>query len=156
MKRLLLLTTFVLAVFPSALAQRWAFKGTVVKMEMTECIAQHGFMAAMSGTTPAPSSNCPEFTVLSDKVVYVVVGKHSEQFMPLAEEVIFQLRKNELLVFSDDEKEQARFAIRRMVLRADWEREEERKDAMLKMADRTVGYEGRTLPRGTVFHAASR
>lgn len=61
---------------------------------------------------------------MSDKVVSVVVGRRTEEFMPLAENMEFLVRKNELVIFSDDEKATSRFAIQQMTLRADWDREQ--------------------------------
>jgi len=124
MKRIALM--FVLIVSAATLSQaqsRWSFKGTVTRMRMTDCAAQHSFMATMSGV-PAPAGiSCPEFTVMSDKVVYVVLGRHAEEFIPLAENMEFLIRKNELVLFSDDEKTKAHFVIRQMTLREDWDRE---------------------------------
>jgi hypothetical protein len=135
MKRSLLF--FYLCVFlcsTAALLQaqaHWSFKGTVVKMRMTECTVK-SFMAAMSGTATQPASSCPEYTVVSDKVVYVVRGHHAEDFIPLAENMDFLVRKNELILFSDDEKTKSHFVIQQMTLRADWEREQAHKELATK------------------------
>jgi hypothetical protein len=67
---------------------------------------------------------CTEYTLVSEKVVYVVVGKRSSQFMPLAEIIQFHLLKNELLVRVDDEKRESHFSIKEMQLRSDWERDQ--------------------------------
>jgi hypothetical protein len=126
MKRITLLFIFVLGAAALTQAEeRWSFKGTVIKMRMAECQG-HGFMAAMSGA-PEPVKNCPEYTVMTDKVVYVVVGKRTEEFMPLAENMDFLVRKNELVIFSGDEKATSHFAIQQMALRGDWEREQAHK-----------------------------
>ena len=84
---------------------------------------------------------------MSDKVVYVVVGRHTEEFIPLAENMEFLIRKNELIIFSDDEKTKSRFVIQQMTLRADWDREQERKELEEKMMERSVNYELRNPPR---------
>lgn len=148
MKRIAWLWVFLLGAAVVMQAQnKWAFKGTVIKMRMAECAAQHSFMAVMSGV-PAPAGlTCPEYTVMSDKVVYVVVGRRLEEFMPLAENLEFLIRKNELIIFSDDEKTKSHFVIQQMMLRADWDREEQRKDLAARMMERSVSYEVRNPPR---------
>ena len=65
---------------------------------------------------------------MSDKVVYVVVGRHTEEFIPLAENMEFLIRKDELIILADDEKTKSRFVIQQMTLRADWDREQARKE----------------------------
>jgi hypothetical protein len=122
---------------------------------MAGCAAQHSFMAAMSGV-PAPAGfTCPEYTVMSDKVVYVVVGRRVEEFMPLAENMEFLIRKNELVIFSDDEKTKSHFVIQQMVLRTEWDREEQRKDLAARMMERSVSYEVRNPPHIVSTNATS-
>ena len=65
---------------------------------------------------------------MSSKVVYVVVGRRTQEFIPLAEDLDFVIRNNEIVIFSDDEKTKSRFVIQQMMLRADWDREEQRKE----------------------------
>lgn len=152
MKRIGLLFILVLCAAVGLQAQgNWSFKGTVTKMKMTDCLMQRGFMTVMSGVPAAAGLTCPEYTVMSDKVVYVVVGRHTEAFIPLAEDQVFLIRKNELVIFSDDEKSKSRFAIQRMTLRAEWEREEERKELEQRMMERSVNYEVRNPPRTSVL-----
>jgi hypothetical protein len=156
MKRIGLLFIFVFSVAAGLQAQaNWSFTGTVTKMRMTDCVMQRGFMAAMSGVPAATGMTCPEYTVMSDKVVYVVVGRHSEEFIPLAENKEFLIRKNELVIFSDDEKTRSRFAIQRMTLRADWDHEQERKELEAKMMERSVSYEVRNPPRTSVLSTSA-
>jgi hypothetical protein len=97
--------------------------GTVVRMRMGEClISHHGFMAAMGGAqTQTLPDACPEYTLLSDKVVYVIVGKSSNQLIPLADEVDFRLHRNELAVRVDDAKRESQFSIKEMILRSEWD-----------------------------------
>jgi hypothetical protein len=135
---------------------RWSFRGTVIKMRMADCTAQRGFMAAMSGVPVQAIGNCPEYTIMGDKVVYVVVGRRSEAFIPLAENMDFLIRKNELVIFSDDEKTKSNFAIQSMTLRADWDKEEARKELAAKMMERSVSYEARNPPRASIIPASSR
>jgi hypothetical protein len=157
MKRTSLLFVFVLSVAALLQAQEhWSFKGTVSKMRMTECIAQHTFIAAMSGTQPQAVGTCPEYTVMGDKVVYVVVGRRAEEFVPLAEDIEFLIRKNELVLFSDDEKVKSRFVIQQMMLRTDWDREVERKEIAARATERSVNYETRNPPRASMVSASSR
>lgn len=97
--------------------------GTVVRMRMGDCAAtHHGFVAAMGGA-PAqiPADDCPEYTLVSDKVVFVIVGRSSNQLIPLADAVDFRIHRNELAVRVDDAKHESKFTIKEMVLRADWD-----------------------------------
>ena len=64
---------------------------------------------------------CPEYTLLSDKVVYVIVGKSSNQLVPLAEVIDFRLQNRELAVRVDDARKESKFAIKEMTLRSEWE-----------------------------------
>jgi hypothetical protein len=99
--------------------------GTVTRMQTKECTIVHGGFATVLGSMPQKTEEvCPEYTLLSDKVVYVVVGRRSSQFMPLAEAIQFRLYKNELLVRVDEERREAHFSIKEMQLRSDWDREQ--------------------------------
>lgn len=148
MKRVSLLFIFVMCAAALVQAQgNWSFKGTVIKMRMADCAAQHSFMVAMSGVQVPTAATCPEYTVMSDKVVYVVVGRHTDEFIPLAENMEFQIRKNELIILADDEKTKSRFTIQQMTLRAEWDRAQERKELEEKMMERSVNYELRNPPR---------
>jgi hypothetical protein len=98
--------------------------GTVVRMRMVDCLpVHHGFMSVMSGgsAVPVPSEVCPEYTLVSDKVVFVIVGKSSDQLVPLADTVDFRFDKNELAMRIDDCKRESKFSIKEMILRADWD-----------------------------------
>ena len=98
--------------------------GTVVRMRMVDCMpVHHGFMVAMSGGAAAPVTGdvCPEYTLVSDKVVFVIVGKSSNQLVPLADVVDFRFNKNELAMRLDDARHESRFSIKEMILRSDWE-----------------------------------
>lgn len=97
--------------------------GTVVRMRMGDCLmAHHGFMATMGGAqSQILPDACPEYTLLSDKVVYVIVGKSSNQLIPLADEIDFRLHRNELAVRVDDARHESKFAIKEMILRSDWD-----------------------------------
>lgn len=98
---------------------------TVVRMEMADCVSTHrGFVETLSGA-PSRSSGelCPEYTLVSQRVVYDIVAKSSTPILPLDEPMVFRLEKNEVLIRIDDARRETRFGIRRMMLRADWERE---------------------------------
>jgi hypothetical protein len=98
--------------------------GTVVRMRMGECgVVHHSFMVAMAGPQAGPvdEGTCPEYTLVSEKVVFVVVGRSSNQIIPLADEIDFRLHNNELAVRLDDEKHESKFTIKEMILRSQWE-----------------------------------
>ncbi|HEX6502400.1 MAG TPA: hypothetical protein VF011_04080 [Terriglobales bacterium] len=50
------------------------------------------------------------------------MGKPSKNVLPLAQEVDFRLRKNEIALRVDDDNRETRFLVREMILRADWDR----------------------------------
>lgn len=97
--------------------------GTVVRMHVGDCLpSRHGFLVAMGGAPSQPSpESCAEYTLVSDKVVFVIVGRPSDQFIPLADIIEFRLQKNELIIRVDDSKKEARFSIKEMVLRSNWD-----------------------------------
>jgi hypothetical protein len=99
-------------------------RGTIVRMQMAECISQErGFMAALSGAShPSTEEYCPEYVLVADKVVYVIVGRTSSSLVPLAETTKFRFQNNELLIRIDDARHETRFGIREMVLRSEWDR----------------------------------
>lgn len=97
----------------------------LVRMRMVDCMpAHHGFMTVMSGSAPvqAAAEVCPEYTLVSDKVVFVIVGKSSNQLIPLADVVDFRFDKNKLGMRIDDARHESKFNIKEMILRSDWER----------------------------------
>jgi hypothetical protein len=118
---------FALAIV-SAAQDRGRQRGTVIKMRMADCIgAQHRVMAALSGSGRIQTGElCPEYVLLSDQVVYTIVGKSSADLLPLAEVTRFHFQKNQLLIRIDDAKRESRFEIKAMVLRAEWERVRQR------------------------------
>jgi len=97
--------------------------GTVVRMRMNDCaFPPHGFMAAFgSPQVQMPAEVCPEYTLISDKVVYVIVGRSSNQLIPLADVIDFRLCKGELAVRVDDAKRESKFSIKEMILRSEWD-----------------------------------
>ena len=104
--------------------------GTIVRMHMGDCLPDHGIVSALSGNShPQVPEVCPEYTLVSDKVVYVIVGKPSKDVLPLAQEVGFRIRKNELAVRVDDDYRETRFLVREMILRADWDQMTQQKVA---------------------------
>lgn len=125
MRRALLLSLMFCSLSPVVMAQgRVLQHGTIVRMRLAPCqVAQHGLMAALSGTSrqPDPGEICPEYVLVAAKVVYVIVGRTSNTIIPLAETTAFRLEKNELLIRIDDAKRETRFSIREMVLRSEWD-----------------------------------
>ncbi len=98
--------------------------GTVVRMRMTDCLpAHHGFMMAMGGGPAAQMGPevCPEYTLVSDKVVFVIVGRSSDQLIPLADVIDFRLHNNEMAVRVDDARRENKFGIKEMILRTEWD-----------------------------------
>ena len=95
--------------------------GTVVRMRMGDCaFAHHGFVAAMGGPAQLAAEVCPEYTLVSEKVVFVIVGKSSNQLIPLADVIDFRFHNNELAVRVDDAKHESKFNIKEMILRSEW------------------------------------
>ena len=96
--------------------------GTVVRMRMGDCaFAHHGFIAAMGGPAQMAADVCPEYTLISDKVVFVIVGRSSNQLIPLADVIDFRFRNSELAVRVDDAKHESKFNIKEMILRSEWD-----------------------------------
>ena len=122
---LLVVMAAIFAVLPTASAAplgRYQH-GTVIRMRMGDCaLMRGGFMAAFGPPQAAANEgSCPEYTLLSDKVVFVIVSKSSKQLVPLAEVVDFRFDKKELAVRVDDARHESKFAIREMTLRSEWE-----------------------------------
>ncbi len=124
MKRILL-CVFLLVMPTFLCAQgRSHYEGVIIRMRMTDCLSpQHGFMAAMAGGGKVEAGAlCPEYVLVTDKVVYVISGKDSDQLIPLAESTRFRLQKNEMLIRIDDAPKETHFHIKSMVLRPEWDR----------------------------------
>jgi len=98
--------------------------GSVVRMHMADCgPTRHGFITAFGGPVPqAVEEYCPEYTLLSDNVVYIILGKSSSQLIPLAQSIDFRLQKSELAVRIDDAKRESKFTIKEMMVRPEWDR----------------------------------
>jgi hypothetical protein len=117
-----LLPIFLITISVSLLAQAPPQQGTIVRMNLARCGAEHGFMAAMSGGGKVDESVlCPEYVLVTEKVVYVIGGR-SQTLLPLAEITRFRLQKNEMLIRIEDAAKESHFHIRAMMLRQDWER----------------------------------
>jgi len=109
---------------PMACAERLGIyqHGTVVRMRMGDCPSmRHGFMVAMGGPAQTAVDDCPVYTLVSDKVVFVIVGKFSSQLIPLADDVDFRFHNNELAVRVDDGGHENKFNIKEMILRPEWD-----------------------------------
>jgi hypothetical protein len=111
--------------------------GTVVRMHMGECIpVGHGFTVAFGGpSNPIGPDPCPEYTLVSDNVVFVIVGKLSNSLIPLAQTIDFRFHKNELAVRVDDAKHEAKFAIKDMMVRSEWDRLQRHIDEKMRAAE---------------------
>jgi hypothetical protein len=98
-------------------------RGTVVRMRMGDCASTHnGFMARMSGAPAQLGADaCPEYTLVSDKVVFVIVGRSSNQLIPLTDVIDFRFHHGELAVRVDDAKHESKFGIKEMILRSEWD-----------------------------------
>jgi len=97
-------------------------RGTVVRMHMADCTPTHrGFVASFGGSQLQTDDTCPEYTLLSEKVVFVIVGKSSNHLIPLAETIDFRVHKNEMAVRIDDDRHESKFVIKEMVLRTQWD-----------------------------------
>jgi hypothetical protein len=96
--------------------------GMVIRMHMGDCVlAHHGFMTSFGPPQAPVEEACPEYTLVSEKVVFIIVGKSPKEFVPLAEVVDFRFQKNDLMVRVDDERKESKFVIKEMTLRSQWE-----------------------------------
>jgi hypothetical protein len=130
---------FFLCSLPGLLAAQVGIyqQGQIVRMHMGECIpVGHGFMATMGGqAAPMGPEICPEYTLVSDKVVFVIVGRSSNALIPLAETIDFRFHKNELAVRVNDAKRETKFDIKDMVMRSEWDRVQRHIEEKLKESD---------------------
>jgi hypothetical protein len=133
--RLMLFATWTLSLWAQS---RPLDQGTITKMRMAECAsASHPLMAALTGTPPQVSAElCPEYTLVTDKVVYRIIGRNSGNIIPLSETTAFHLQKNEMLIRIDDARNETRFTVLEMTLRRDWERDHQRMEAQKDAAAR--------------------
>ena len=138
MKRAILLI-FMFCTLPGLLAAQIGIyqHGTVVRMHMGECIpAGHGFMVAFGGpSNPMGPEPCPEYTLVSNEVVFVIVGKLSNSLIPLTATIDFRFHRNELAVRVDDAKHEAKFAIKEMMVRSEWDRLQRHIEEKMRDAD---------------------
>ena len=111
--------------------------GTVVRMHMGDCLlAPRGFLMAFgSPAGPMSQESCPEYTLVSNSVVFVIVGKSSTQLIPLTETIDFRLQKNELAVRVDDARRETKFMIKEMITRSDWDRMKQHIDEQIRTSE---------------------
>jgi len=123
MSRILLFALILLsAPMCSAVTATGYQRGVVVRMHMGDCGAtRHGFISTFGPPQAPVEDACPEYTLLSDKVVFIIVGKSSKEFVPLAEAVDFRFQKSELFIRVNDERKESRFEIKEMTLRSQWD-----------------------------------
>jgi len=114
--------------------------GTVVRMRMGDCLAvHHGFMLALGGPAAQMSEEpCPEYTLVSDKVVFIIVGRSANQLIPLADVIDFRFHNNELAVRLDDARHESKFSIKEMILRSEWDLVQKHIADQLSTADRSA------------------
>jgi len=111
--------------------------GIVVRMHMGDCVlAHHSFMSTFGPPQAPVEEACPEYTLIADKVVFIIVGKSSKEFVPLAEVVDFRFQKNELAVRVDDERKESRFVVKEMTLRSQWDLIQQHIEEEMKNAPR--------------------
>jgi hypothetical protein len=98
-------------------------QGTVVRMHMGDCQLMHrGFMNQFGPPQAAMiEDSCPEYTLVTDKVVLVIVGKSSSQLVPLAETIDFRFENKDLAIRVDDSRKESKFSIKEMTLRSQWD-----------------------------------
>lgn len=122
-------------------------EGTIVRMRLVTCPGpQHRFMMALSGSARVgPQDPCPEYTLLTDKIAYIIIGRASSQLVPLAETTQFRFQNRELLIRLGDSNHESHFMIKEMMIRSEWERQQERRDAELRaIVDRDEGEDSQT------------
>jgi hypothetical protein len=127
-----MLFSIILLLIPMLLpAQSRHQQGTIIRMRMTDCMgSQHGFMVAMSGGAKTDTgAQCPEYVLMAETVVYVIIGKTSDQLLPLAEVTRFRFQKNEMLIRVDDAPKESRFHIKAMMMRPEWDRDQKLQEA---------------------------
>jgi hypothetical protein len=131
MKRFLPLIVLLCALSISLAAENRApQQGTIVRMRMTDCIgSQHPLMEALSGAGHATAELCPEYVLVTNTVVYVIIGKSSDQLVPLAETTRFHFQNNEVLIRVDDARRESHFRVKAMVLRPEWDRNQRIEEA---------------------------
>jgi hypothetical protein len=138
MKKMLLLILFLGTFRALSPAQMGVYqRGSVVRMHMGDCLlAHHGFMVAFGGpAAPDIQEACPEYTLVSNSVVFVIVGKSSNQLIPLAETIDFRLHKHELAVRVDDAKKETKFTIKEMIVRSEWDRIQRHVDEQMRASE---------------------
>jgi uncharacterized protein YjbK len=67
--------------------------------------------------------------------------------IPLAETIDFRLHKNELAVRVDDAKREAKFTIKEMIVRSEWERIQRHIDEQLRTSEEQTALKSRDWPR---------
>lgn len=138
MKRVLWLLLFFGALHAAAADHLGVYQhGVVVRMRMSECIAvPHGFMVTMGGPpVQLGAESCPEYTLVSDTVVYIIVGSSSNAFIPLADVIDFRSHKGEVAVRINDARKETKFGIKEMILRSEWDRMQQHIDDQMKAAE---------------------
>lgn len=119
-------------------AQTGGYKrGSVVRMHMGDCmLSHHGFISTVGGAGGMQAQeSCPEYTLVTKDAVFIIVGKASNQLIPLTETIEFRFHKNELDVRVDDAKREIKFAIKEMMVRQDWERRQHHIEEEMRLSE---------------------
>jgi hypothetical protein len=138
MKRALLILLALASISTGAFAQTRLYKqGTVTRMRMADCTLPPSRLAMAFGAAMpagAATETCTEYTLVSDRIVFIVVARGSGQLIPLAESIDFRMKRNVLLVKLDDELKESRFVVKEMTLRTEWERRQAEEDRLMRAA----------------------
>jgi hypothetical protein len=134
MKRALLILLALASISTGASAQTRLYKqGTVIRMRIAQCVLpQNRWIITMGGGAPPTSEMCTEYTLVSDRVVFIVIARGSGQLIPLAENIDFRMKKNELLVKLDDDPKESRFIVKEMTLRSEWDRHQAEEETLMR------------------------
>ena len=73
--------------------------------------------------------------LISERAVFVIVGRSSNQLIPLADVIDFRLYNREVAVRLDDAKHESKFAVKEMVLRSEWDRIQRHIDEQLRSTE---------------------
>ncbi len=120
-------------------------------MRMGDCVLMHGGFMTAFGPPQATMAEgvCPEYTLVTDKVVFLIVGKSSNQLVPLAEVIDFRFQNKDLAVRVDDARHESKFAIKEMTLRTEW-------DLMQRHLERELNDDSPHQPSDTLMTLRSR
>lgn len=67
------------------------------------------------------AEECPEYSLVSHCVVFVILGRSSNQLVSLTGAVDFRFNKNALAMRIDEARHESKFSIKEMILRSEWD-----------------------------------